>query len=257
MPKSSDSTKNERVAIRVRDVSVSYGRLRALERVSFDLEKGRAAAIIGPNGSGKTTLIRALLGLVPLEGGDIRILGERPDDARKHIGYVPQRFYFDPEFPITVREFMRLTKRRGIPASKIEEKIKEVGLIPAILKKRLGSLSGGQLQRVLVASAILDDPDILVLDEPATGIDMVGEATFYDAINHLKKEHGTTIVLVSHDLGIVSDFVDSVICINRKMMCAGSPKTTLTERNLKELFGHRASFYEHHGHGTRTHHHGH
>ena len=138
---------------------------------------------------------------------------------------------------------MHLTRRSTTPVEKVEEKIKEVGLVPTILGKRLGSLSGGQLQRVL--------------DEPATGIDTVGEATFYDAINHLKEEHGTTVIIVSHDIGVVSDFVDSVICINRKMMCAGPPKTTLTEGNLRDLFGHHASFYGHQGHGTTTHGHPH
>lgn len=257
MPKPSDSIRTECPTVCVKDVSVNYGRFKALEHVSFDLEKGQAAAVIGPNGSGKTTLIRAMLGLVPLHEGAIEIMGLSPVKARNFVGYVPQRFDFDPSFPITVGEFMHLTRKPTTPLEKVEEKIKEVGLVPAILGKRLGSLSGGQLQRVLVASAILDDPEILILDEPATGIDVVGEATFYDAVNHLKEEHGTTVIIVSHDIGVVSDFVDSVICINRKMMCSGPPKTTLTEKNLKELFGHHASFYGHKGHGTTTHGHPH
>lgn len=254
MPKLSHNSKTEPL-ICVKDVSVDYGDVRALEHVSFDLMKGQVAAIIGPNGSGKTTLVRAILGLLPLAEGQIEIMGESPKKSRKNVGYVPQKFNFDPDFPITVEEFMHLARHRKVPAHKVEEKIKEVGLVPTILRKRLGSLSGGQLQRVLVASAILDDPDLLVLDEPVTGIDIVGEATFYDAINHLKEEHDTTIILISHDLGVVSSFVDTVICINKKMMCAGSPQSTLTESNLQEVFGHHASFYGHQGHGTTTHRH--
>lgn len=252
--KSSDKIKNNLVVC-VKDISVRYGNFSALEHVSFDLMKGEVAAIIGPNGSGKTTLVRAMLGLLPLASGKIEIMGERPEKARRNVGYVPQKFDFDPNFPITVGEFMHLARHRKVPAEKVEEKIKEVGLVPAILRKRLGSLSGGQLQRVLVASAILDDPDLLILDEPVTGIDVVGEATFYDAINHLKEGHGTSIVLISHDLGVVSSFVDTVICINKKMMCSGPPQATLTESNLRAVFGQHASFYGHHGHGTTTHRH--
>ena len=255
MQKSSAETKTEKPTLCVRDVHVTYGHVKAVEHVSFHLMKGQAAAIIGPNGSGKTTLVRAILGLIPLQHGEVEILGTTPVEARNRIGYVPQRFSFDPDFPITVEEFMHLTRNRHVSPSKVLEKIKEVGLVPAILRKRLGRLSGGQLQRVLVASAILEDPDILFLDEPATGIDIVGEATFYDAIHHLKEEHGTTIVLVSHDIGVVSDFVDTVVCINRKMMCAGPPKTALTDVKLQELFGHHATYYGHQGHGTTTHDH--
>ena len=130
--------------------------------------------------------------------------------------------------------------------------------MPSILDARLGNLSGGQLQRVLVAQAILDDPELLVMDEPATGIDIVGEATFYDAINHLKEEHKTTIVLVSHDIAVVSNFVDQVICLNKKLMCAGPPGTALTNKAISDMFDGRASLYQHRGHGSTTHgHHSH
>lgn len=253
MPGSSETTRTDCGIVCVDGVTVDYGKFRALEGISFDLQKGQVAAVIGPNGSGKTTLIRALLGLVPLKKGSIHVFGEEPKHARTRIGYVPQKFSFDTDFPLTVGEFLHLTRRPGVPADRPEDKLKEVGLVPGVMKKRLGSLSGGQLQRVLIASAIMSEPDILILDEPATGIDVVGEATFYDAIHHLKTEHDTTVIIVSHDIGVVSKFVDQVICINQKMMCAGPPKTALTDENLQELFGHHASYYGHMGHGTTTH----
>jgi len=248
MPESSETTKNNIPAVCVQDVTVVYGDHAVVEDVSFDIKKGQAVALIGPNGSGKTTLLRAILRLIKPKSGTIRTEGK--------IGYVPQHFDFDPNFPLTVREFMHLGRNRRCPPEKVLEKMKEVGLMPSTLDVRLGNLSGGQLQRVLVAQAILDDPDLLVLDEPATGIDIVGEATFYDAIRHLKEEHKTTILLVSHDLAVVSNFVDQVVCLNRKLMCSGPPSTALSEEMLSEVFGHHASFYQHRGHGktSRGHH---
>lgn len=243
MPKSSPKTRNSIPAICLRDVTVAYGDYVAIEDISFDVKKGQAVALIGPNGSGKTTVLRAILGLLPVRAGKIRIDGK--------VGYVPQRFSFDPDFPLTVREFMHLNDG-NTTAVKVLEKVKEVGLMPSILDARLGHLSGGQLQRILVAQAILHEPDLLILDEPASGIDVAGEATFYDTIRHLKEEHDTTILLVSHDLAVVSNFVDQVVCVNRKLMCSGPPASALTEDVLNEVFGRHTSVYPHRGHGKTS-----
>src|SRR5262249_25095380 len=154
------------------------------------------AAIIGPNGSGKTTLLRAVLGLRPPDSGEIRLFGKHLHAVRGLIGYVPQRFDFDRDFPLSVGEFMELARHEHCPKSRIPEKLREVGMPKESLHLRIGSLSGGQLQRVLIAQAILNNPAMLFLDEPSSGIDISGEATFYELIEHLNEEHDTTIVLV-------------------------------------------------------------
>lgn len=252
MPAPSAKTKSEPVVC-VQDLTVAYGDHVAVDDISFDVKRGSAVAIIGPNGSGKTSVIRSILGLQPIKKGKVRIFGSPVEASRGRVGYVPQRFNFDPTFPLTVREFMHLSHTGRGSHERIQNKIKEVGLTPAILDAHLGRLSGGELQRVLVAQAILDDPELLILDEPATGIDIVGEATFYDAVLHLKEEHDTTVLLVSHDLAVVSKLVDQVICLNRKLMCSGPPSTALTEKMLAEVFGQNATFYQHRGHGKTTH----
>lgn len=251
MPRPSKKTSAEAArrleipAIAVDQCSVELGGSVILDGVSFSVAQGEVAALIGPNGSGKSTLMRAVLGLVQPKSGSIKIFGKHLHAVRNMIGYVPQRFDFDREFPITVREFMDLARHPHCPASRITEKIKEVGLPPKVLDQRLGSLSGGQLQRALIAQAILNNPSILFLDEPSSGIDIAGEATLYEIISHLNQEHGTTILLVSHDIGLVSDMVDNVICVNRKLLCYGPPRSALTLRKMQEVFGPQEGFYEH------------
>jgi len=243
----SKTTNENSSAIFAENVSILYGEHRVVEDVSFAIEQGEIAAILGPNGSGKTTLMKAILGLIPYRG-EITILGQHFHDVRNRVGYVPQRFTFDRDFPITVEEFLRLAKREQCSNSRVTTVIKEVGLTPLVLSKRLGNLSGGQLQRVLIAQAILNDPAVLFLDEPATGIDVVGETAVHDVIEHLNKEHGTTILMVSHDINMISTLVDKVLCLNKKLLCAGSPKKALTQKSLSELFGVHHSLYEHHQH---------
>lgn len=240
-------------AIEVRNCTVNFGPVKVVDGVSFEIRQGSVCALIGPNGSGKTTLLKAILGLLPVESGDILIFGKHLHSMRKMIGYVPQRFDFDRNFPITVREFLDIARQlhcqEHFPQVRILEKIKEVGLPPTVLDQHLGELSGGQLQRVLVAQAIINDPAILFLDEPASGIDIAGEATLFGIIEHLNRDHDTTVILVSHDIAMISGLVDSVVCINRKLLCYGPPRIALTERKIAEVFGDRDTYFEHrHGH---------
>lgn len=251
MPKPSRKTNN---AVEVTGLTVAYGTKPVLEDVSFSIPKGSLTAVIGPNGSGKTTLIRTILGLVRPASGTVSIFGKPLASARNIIGYVPQKFNFDPTFPITVGEFLRLGVRDS-SGDAIRKTLHEVGLVPHILTHLLGSLSGGQLQRVLIAQAIINEPELLILDEPATGIDVVGEAAFYDVIEHLNEDHGTTVVLISHDVSMVAQKVDQVICVNRKLLCSGPPKKTLTKSTLEALFKDK-SVYEH-AHPEGHHHHEH
>jgi len=240
-------TTNNEPAIFVENLSVRYGEHAVVDNVSFSIESGKIAAIVGPNGSGKTTLMKAILGLVPSRG-EIIVLGQHLHDVRSRVGYVPQRFTFDRDFPITVEEFLNLARSSKCASSRITTVVKEVGLTPLILHKHLGNLSGGQLQRILIAQAILHDPAILFLDEPATGIDVVGETAIHDVIEHLNKEHGTTVLMVSHDIAMISSLVDQVLCLNKKLLCSGPPKKALTQKSLGDLFGSHHSFYEHHQH---------
>jgi len=244
------SQKTSKPAISVKNCTVAYRDNVVIDDVTVDVHTGSVTALIGPNGSGKTTLLKAILGLIPVDSGTITVFGKPVDDVRKLIGYVPQRLEFDLRFPITVAEFLELARHKHNPKSHIAKKIKEVGLPPEIAKAHLGSLSGGQLQRVLIAQAILNDPMLLVLDEPSSGIDIVGERAFYDIIKHLNKEHDATILLVSHELAVVSEIVDNVICLNRKLKCSGPPKQALTDSAVDELFGFRTKRYGHEIHDS-------
>lgn len=245
MPTLSTTTKSK-PAVEVKHLTIDFDGKTVLKHVSFDIEQGTIAAIIGPNGSGKTTLIKAILNLIPITSGSVSILGQPLVHVQKSIGYVPQRFSFDPTFPITAREFLLLAVHaHSNPGALLSDAIKNVELPPYILNKQLGTLSGGQLQRVLIAQATINKPSILILDEPSTGIDIAGEAAFYNVIRHLNQQYGTTILLVSHDISMVSKSVDQVICINHQLTCVGPPKTTLTKEKLADVFGEHAHLIEH------------
>jgi zinc transport system ATP-binding protein len=214
-----------------------------LRDVSFSIPKGSITAIIGPNGSGKTTLLKLLLGLLSPQQGTVRVLGKEPQESKNEIAYVPQRFSFDRSFPITVWEFLRFSHPE-CAKEKIEQYLKHLNM-DASLDAQLGSLSGGQLQRVLIERAMLGDPQILFLDEPASGIDMGGERSFYELVLHLHREHGSTVVMVSHELDVVANYSTLVLCLNRKLVCQGRPEQALSPETLRELYGKEATLYHH------------
>lgn len=243
MRASSAKTSND--AVRVSGLSVTLQNSVIIDDVSFAVAKGSMTAIIGPNGSGKTTLLRAMLGLVP-HTGDVAFFGAARHDMRRRIGYVPQRFDFDRTFPITVREFLNLARQPQTSTEHMGHTLREVGLPLSVLSARVGTLSGGQLQRVLIAQAILNNPDILFLDEPATGIDVTGEEAVMQVLTHLKETHGTTIIIVSHDLGMIAESVDHVVCINHTVICAGTPEKTMTAPHLAKLYGNHTKPVHHH-----------
>jgi len=247
-PSHKTSKRADRHAVEVKNLTVKYDTEPVLDDISFSIPEGHIAAILGPNGSGKSTLVKAILGLVKQEKGSVRLLEKDIHEVRRLIGYVPQYFDFERHFPITVDEFLTLASHKHQDRTHIEKKLKEVGLKKSILKNRLGTLSGGQLQRVLIAQAILHDPSLLVLDEPATGIDIVGEEAFMHILKTLNKKHHTTILIVSHDVAMVLNLVDTVVCVNKKLMCAGPPKSALTEKKLDDLYGGDTHLHEHHHH---------
>ena len=228
--------------LEVKDLTVRFAGCTALDRVSFNIEQDAIIAVIGPNGSGKTTLLKAILGLVPFQG-EIRLFAKPVRQVLPQVGYVPQRFAFDSTFPLTVEEFINLTCRtpEKLPVHGI---LDEVGM-KTFKGKLIGELSGGQLQRVLIAHAMLHQPKILFLDEATGGIDIEGQADFYSTIQRLNREHGVTVMMVSHEISMVYKFTDRIICLNRDLISHGETKTALTREVLKKLYGDSADLKAH------------
>jgi zinc transport system ATP-binding protein len=207
--------------------------------LSFEVKRGEVLTILGPNGAGKTVLLKTLLGIFPYQGKIEWKKGIK-------IGYVPQRVPFVKDFPISIEEFFKLKTK---DEKEIREVLKLVGFNESFLKKNLGELSSGQYQRILVTWALIGNPDVLLFDEPTTGIDISGEETIYQLLERLKKEKNLTIILVTHDLSVVFKFSDYVICLNKCPICQGKPKEVVTPESLSKLYGQEIKFYEHyHGH---------
>jgi len=220
----------------------------SVEDVSFVIKENSIAAMIGPNGSGKTTLMRAVLGLIPYQG-EILVFGKPVKEFYKEIGFVPQRASFDPTFPITVKEFVSLALSnsqldKAEQTSHVHEALKSVGSYE-LVDNKLSTLSGGQLQRVLLARALVNKPRLLILDEPESGVDVGGEQTFYDLIERLVKDKKITALVASHELDIVYTYADIVICLNKRMLCSGVPREILDQDTFIKLYGRGLKFYGH------------
>jgi ABC-type Mn2+/Zn2+ transport system ATPase subunit len=251
-----DKQSSNSLAIEVRNLTVSYNSAEpVLKNLSFKIEAGTITAIIGPNGAGKTTLIKAILGLIPIDEGEIFIFGKSKKETCRHLrghhfncffhpGYVPQRYSFDKTFPITVNEFLELALPQGVSKEKINLALEEIGMFSA-KNKLLGALSGGQIQRVLIARAILGEPRIIFLDEPSFGIDIAGEKTFYELIRYLNEKYKSTCILVSHEIDIVFQYAHQVICLNKQLVCQGKPELVLSAETLKKVYGEEITLYKH------------
>jgi len=217
-------------ALEVKNLVVRFGEQEIIRNISFALPEGTITALIGPNGAGKSVLLKTILGLYPYEG-EIKIFGENHLKMLNLIGYVPQNYNFDPVLPLTVYEFLKISN----PQVEIDKVLKEID-IENIKDRNLSRLSGGQLQRVLFARAILAQPKILLLDEPVSETDIVGQKEFYTIIKHLNKEHGTTILITSHEITIVHTFAQRVLCLNRSLICDGPITELFKEEILKKLY---------------------
>jgi len=225
------------------DLTVRYGRRAVLQNVSVRLRKGEALTVIGPNGAGKTTLIRCLLGLIPPSSGQV----SRAPGLR--VGMVPQRLTIDSVMPLPVRRLMTLTGR--VPRSRVLQALQRTGAAH-LANSLVTDLSGGEFQRVLLARALLNDPDLLVLDEPVQGVDFAGQMALYQLIAELHHELGCAVLMVSHDLHMVMSATERVVCLNGHICCAGSPETVSVHPEFTRLFGPSASLispYRHHHHG--------
>jgi ABC-type Mn2+/Zn2+ transport system ATPase subunit len=229
-------------ALSVKNLNVAFGRNVVLEDISFELDSGVIAAVIGPNGSGKSTLFRAILGLIPY-AGEIKIFGDPIKAALPRIGYMPQHFDFDRTMPITVSEFLSFTAPR-LRKPKAETICGDVQ-VDTLKHKLIGELSGGQLQRVMIAQALYKNPDLLLLDEPSSGIDIEGAKAFYELIEHLNTKHKVTVLLISHEVNFVHRFADQIICLNRKLICDGAPAEVLNRETLNKLYGSRMDLHLH------------
>ncbi len=241
-----DSVAADQPLVEVRGVSFRYDRTPVIFEVSLDVVRGDFLALLGPNGSGKTTLVKLILGLLKPEQGEIRLLGRPlPEfDAWHRVGYVPQKAtHIDPLFPASVGEVVAMalgSRRRQLRSSRRElaaaqeNALRLVGM-EAFRRSPVNGLSGGQQQRVFIARALATRPEVLFLDEPTTGVDAETRSRFYEMLDRLNKDQGITIVLVTHDIGIVDRHVNRVACLNQRLIYHGSHEEFCRSDALRRL----------------------
>jgi len=239
---------NMDILFELNEVSFRYGTDQILDSVSLQIQRGDFMAVLGPNGSGKSTLIKTMLGLTKPDSGSIRVMGRDLDefDAWDRVGYVPQKVTdLDPLFPASVREVvaMGLLPHKRWPRflSRGDESIIDEALelmeMHQYKDRRVLALSGGQQQRVFIARALASQPEILVLDEPTTGVDGATQERFYDMLELINREKGVTMVLVTHDIGVVTKHVNKVACLNQKLVFHGSHEDFCESEQAITLFG--------------------
>lgn len=246
-------------AIIIEGVTVKRGEAVLLDNVNASIRCNETTAIIGPNGAGKTTLLSAIMGLIPYEGRIEFCRTAEHGGGEPTIGYVPQRVDFDRGMPVTVLDYLILAHQRRPLWIGGKREVREISLrslerVAAghLSNRPLGKLSGGELQRAILALALMDEPDILLLDEPVSGVDVAGEELFCDLIDELHRERRFTLVLVSHDLSVVTSHADHVLCLNRTVQCQGRAVEVLTEEMISRVYGLNVGLYEH----NRCSHHG-
>jgi zinc transport system ATP-binding protein len=229
-------------AVELDDISVNYGDLEALKNINLKVEKGAFLGIIGPNGGGKTTLLKVILGLIEPQKGRVKIMGQPISKAVDQIGYVPQISSFDRSFPISVLDVVlmaRLGGRLRFFHQYQKEDIKEAEAVLEQLNllhlkdRQIGKLSGGQLQRVLIARGLAVEPEILLLDEPTASVDASSTSQIYELLKELNKEK--TIIVVTHDMAAVSSYFDSLACLNEKLYHHGDKH--LDQETTEQVFG--------------------
>lgn len=230
--------------VSVRNLSYRVGERQILRNISLDIRAGQIITLIGPNGAGKTTLVKLILGLLPSAGGTL----QRRSPLR--VGYMPQRLQVDASMPVSVSRFLRLPAHAR--HDQITSALAEVGA-GHLLDARLHTLSGGEIQRVLLARALIQAPELLVLDEPVQGVDINGQAELYRLISSIRDRHGCGILMVSHDLHLVMSSTDEVLCLNQHICCHGHPEQVSNDPAYLELFGRQeaealAIYTHHHNH---------
>ncbi len=226
-------------ALEVRDLSVELGGARIVHDLTFSVPRGSALAVIGPNGAGKTVLFRALIGALPYRGTVRWAPGTR-------IGYVPQKLDIERDLPLTGRDFLRAKAAvSGARRHDLEHALHEVNLAPKIVEQPIGSLSGGQFQRLLLAFALMGRPNVLLFDEPTAGVDEPGEERLYEMIHRVQDEENLTVLLISHELSLVYRFADSVLCLSIDRPCFGPPDEVLTPERIESVYGGPLRYHHH------------
>ena len=235
--------------LEVKNLTVSFNNEKVIDKLSFNLKKGENLVVVGPNGAGKTVLLRTLIGMIPFEG-EIKW----QENVNPHtkigvgvkIGYVPQKILPEKNIPLSIEEFFNFKK---VDSNQIVKALKSVGINDlSVLKKKIGVISSGQLQRILIAWSLIGNPEILLFDEPLSGIDIEGEETIYNLLSQIERERNLAIILITHDLSVVYKFADSVLCMNKKVICYGSPQEALTPQKLNQLYGGEIKLYKHDHH---------
>jgi len=215
--------------LEVRNLNVELGKEKVIEDLDFDLKEKEILIVLGPNGAGKSVLLRTLLGLHQFQG---QIQWKK----NTHIGYVPESFDASPDLPLSVKEFFQFKKASF---QEISETLRWIGVgnSSKFLEKRLGALSTGQLRRVIIAWALIDKPDVLLLDEPMLGVDVHGRETIYDTLVKLWQEQNQAIILVSHEVGEVVKRADKILALNKRKLFLGPPEEVITSQNLAKIYG--------------------
>jgi zinc transport system ATP-binding protein len=225
--------------LEVSHLSVRFGATRVLTDLTFRVPRGTALAIIGPNGAGKTVLFRALIGSVPFHG-DVRWApGTR-------IGYVPQKLDLERDVPLTGQDFLRARAALARASDADVWRVLDlVGVSPEVAARPIGTMSGGQFQRLLVAFALVGEPTVLLLDEPTAGVDEPGQERLNELAGHLQRDRGLTVLFISHELSVVSHYATDVLCLGRGRVCWGPPRAILTPELLQEVFGAPLAYHVH------------
>ena len=234
--------------IDLKQLTVAFDGRQVVDRVDLAIHRGDIVTVIGPNGAGKTTLIKAILGIQKPTSGSIR------REKRLSVGYVPQHLTLEPTLPLSVRRFMMLS---GEPLDACQKALERTG-VSHLLESSVHHLSGGEKQRLLLARALARHPDLLVLDEPAQGVDINGQAALYDLIRDIRNELNCGVLMVSHDLHLVMAATDRVICLNQHICCSGYPADISHDPAFIETFGRPvaeslAVYHHHHNHSHDLH----